>query len=196
MTLIKLQDIAEISAGQSAPQGEEYFNDTGIPFIRAGNLKELTEFGDIDKVCQKISPETAKKLRLKLYPKDSILFAKSGMSCYKGYIYKTPKPTYVVSHLAIIVANSEKCLADFLKYYFAYNKPSSLIKDPAYPSISLTDIGNLSINLPSLMEQKTIVESLEKITYLIELNKQQYDKLNELFNKKKHDFFGVINVQE
>ena len=39
----KLGDIANISAGQGAPQKESDFSNIGKPFIRAGSLAKLVE---------------------------------------------------------------------------------------------------------------------------------------------------------
>lgn len=84
-----LKDIAIISAGQGAPQGESNYCDNGTPFVKAGNLQELIEGKPITKI-QNVSDDVAKKHKLKLYPKGTILFAKSGMSCMKGYVYVLP----------------------------------------------------------------------------------------------------------
>ena len=81
----KLNDIAKISAGQTAPKNN-FFTEEGIPFVRAGSL-EFLERGESIDLCEKISEENAKTCKLKLYPANSILFAKSGMSANKGRIY-------------------------------------------------------------------------------------------------------------
>ena len=78
-----LKDIATISAGQGAPQGDSNYCEDGTPFVKAGNLAELIEGRPIDTI-QKVSESVAKKHRLKLFPKGTVLFAKSGMSCLKG----------------------------------------------------------------------------------------------------------------
>ena len=140
---MKLSDIALISAGQGAPQGDKNYCDNGIPFVKAGNLLELIEGKSINDI-QKVSEEVAKKYKLKLYKKGTVLFAKSGMSCLKGYVYVLPCDAYIVSHLACVTPKED--ISEYLSYYFIYNKPNQLIKDSSYPSISLVDIGNLTID--------------------------------------------------
>ena len=112
---MKLSDMAVISAGQGAPQGESAYGTEGVPFIKAGDLASLLA-GKKESEIQHVNESVAKKHRLKIYPAGSILFAKSGMSCMKGYVYKTDSPCYVVSHLAIIIPTG--CDGDYLKYYF------------------------------------------------------------------------------
>lgn len=184
-----LKEIATISAGQGAPQGDNNYCDYGNPFVKAGNLLELIEGKPIDDI-QKVSDEVAKKHKLKLYPKGTILFAKSGMSCLKGYVYILPCDSYVVSHLACVTPHED--ISQFLKYYFDYNKPNKLIKDAAYPSISLLDIGELRVDIKDYETRKNIVSVLSKTKKIITLRKQQLAKLDELVNARFVEMFGDV----
>ena len=184
---MKLSDMAVISAGQGAPQGESAYGTEGVPFIKAGDLASLLA-GKKESEIQHVNESVAKKHRLKIYPAGSILFAKSGMSCMKGYVYKTESPCYVVSHLAIVIPTG--CDGDYLKYYFQFHKPNSLVKDAAYPSISLADIGEMEINLQTQVEQQKIVNELEKVTELIALRKEQLAKLDRLVKSRFIELFG------
>ena len=98
--LVQLGDVADISAGNSAPQGQDDFSEEGTPFVRAGSLSDLLKGATSH--LERIAKGDAKRLKLRLFPKDSILFAKSGMSCMKGYVYRLPFEAHVVSHLAVV----------------------------------------------------------------------------------------------
>lgn len=193
MQKYKLREIANITAGQSAPQGAQEFSSEGTPFIRAGSLIDLIN-GKTEDEFELVSEEVAKKHKLKLQSKDTILFAKSGMSCMKGYVYKLKKPCYVVSHLACIKSN-DNVFPNYLKYYFDYNRPNKLVKDESYPSISLDDIKSLDILLPLFPEQRCIAEELDKACSAIEKQKKQLALCEELIKSKFHEMFGnpVIN---
>ena len=183
-----LKEIAVISAGQSAPQGDSNYCDNGRPFVKAGNLPELiggTKITDIQKVSEKV----ANKYRLKLYPKGTVLFAKSGMSCMKGYVYVLPCEAYVVSHLACIIPKSD--ISEYLGYYFKYKKPNQLVKDAAYPSISLCDIGNLEIDVKDFFTRKNIVTTLQQIELIIALRQQEIQKLDNLVKARFVELFGL-----
>ena len=160
VNVVKLGDVATISAGQSAPKSN-YFCEEGIPFVRAGSL-EFLERGESIDLCEKISEDNAQICRLKLYPKNSILFAKSGMSANKGRIYKLERSAYIVSHLAIITPDETKLIPEYLMYWLQKHPPKTLIKDESYPSIGLTDIANMEIELPPLDYQKKIAKILDK----------------------------------
>ena len=188
-TYKKLGEVADISAGQGAPQGENNYCSDGIPFIKAGNLESLIN-GMPEQTMQKVSDLVAKSHRLKLYKSGSVLFAKSGMSCMKGWVYTLKNDCYVVSHLAVITPHMQKTEGRYLNYYFQFNKPNTLVKDAAYPSISLKDIENISIPVPSLSEQQSIVAELDKINELISLKKAQLSDLDSLAQSIFYDMFG------
>ncbi len=187
---VKLGDVAKIATGQSAPKSN-YFTEEGIPFIRAGSLEFLERDNNIE-LCEKINKINAKKCKLKLYPNNSILFAKSGMSAKKGRIYKLTQNAYVVSHLAIIIPNETKIIPEYLLYYLKNYSPKTLIKDESYPSINLVDIANINILLPLIEEQKKIANILDKVTSLISLRKEQLKKLDELIKSRFIEMFGDI----
>jgi len=184
-----LKDLAAICAGQGAPQGDHNYCENGTPFIKAGNLQELLEGKAITSI-QKVSDEVAKKHKLRLYPKGTILFAKSGMSCIKGYIYVLPQSAYVVSHLACITPNED--ISEYLRYYFNYHKPNQLVKDAAYPSISLSDVGNLVVDMKPESERNEIVSVLQHTESIITLRQQQLQKLNELVKARFVELFGDL----
>ncbi len=188
-----LKNIAEISAGQGAPQGNSNYCTTGIPFVKAGNMEALTLGGSLDDI-QKVSETVAKVHKLKLYPKGTVLFAKSGMSCLKGYVYVLPRESYVVSHLACIIPNEE--ISEYLRYYFEYHKPNKLVKDAAYPSISLSDIGNLEIDKKDEKTRNRIISVLNSTKSIIESRQQELQKLDDFVKARFVEMFGHTNHPE
>ena len=186
--MVKLSTVATISAGQSAPKNN-YFSENGIPFIRAGSLEFLINGKGLD-CCEKINETNAKICKLKLYPKNAVLFAKSGMSTNKGRVYKLERDSYVVSHLAVVVTDSCKLLPSYFMYWLKINSPRTLIKDESYPSISLSDIGNLDIDCPSIEEQQRIVNILDKAEEIRTKKKLANEKLDEFLKSTFIDMFG------
>jgi len=186
--MVRLGDVCEVSAGQGAPQNTKDYSDEGIPFIRAGHLSDLLNGILTENDLLKINETIAKKHKLKLYPQETILFAKSGMSCMKGYIYILRDSCYVVNHLACLIPKSIN--PNFLNYTLLKHPPNSLIKDEAYPSISLTDISEFKIPLPPLPIQQKIANVLDRANVLIEKRKEQIAKLDLLVKSRFVEMFG------
>ena len=186
MSFVRLSDVANVAAGQSAPQGN-CFSDKGIPFVRAGSLEPLL-LGKSESELELVDDDVSKMNRLKLQPAGTIVFAKSGMSCMKGHVYVLRRPCYVVSHLACIFPKNGN--SDYLSYYFKWHKPNQLVKDEAYPSISLADISNIMVAMHSAEDQAQIVARLDKLCNLIDLRRQQLEELDLLVKSRFVEMFG------
>lgn len=188
MKQTSLSQLANISAGQAAPKDSE-FSDHGIPFIRAGSLNSLLS-GRGESTLGLVSDEIAKLRKLKIYPKDTILFAKSGMSATKDRIYVLQNPAYVVSHLATLIPNGS-VHTDYLRLALKRFPPSVLIKDQTYPSISLGDIQNYEIPVPEQRDdQVRIAYLLGKVEGLIAQRKQHLQQLDNLLKSVFLEMFG------
>jgi hypothetical protein len=143
---VPLSFLAEVCSGGSAPQESAAFSATGHPFVRAGSLSKLLE-GASEESLEKLERPVAAKHGLKLFPVGTVLFAKSGMSATKGLIYQLQQPAYVVNHLAALLPH-DPADSGFLVRALQRFPPTVLIKDPAYPSIRLGDIRNMSVLAP------------------------------------------------
>lgn len=194
MKEFKLGDISKIVSGSTAPK-EELFNEKlGLPFIRAGHLEGLCNGEDINKL-PKIEENTIRGM-VKV-PKNTIVFAKSGMSCMKARVYQTKEEAFIVNHLAGVIC-SDYIEPDYLKFYFQYNKPNRLVLDDSYPSIRLSDISNIKLIIPDRAKQIIISRVLDKCQEIIQKRKEQIEALDELVKSQFIEMFGdpVSNPKE
>ncbi|NLN42766.1 MAG: restriction endonuclease subunit S [Methanosarcina sp.] len=185
---IELGKVAEIAAGGSAPQGSDDFDNVGIPFVRAGSLKPLTE-GAVESSLELLNEEVAKRHRLRLFPAGSVLFAKSGMSATKGLVYRLTSPAYVVNHLAAVISGPDLD-SGYLRHCLQVFSPTHFIRDEAYPSIRLSDIASMKIPLPPLEEQKLITDILDRAEALRAKRRATLAQIDELTKSVFIDMFG------
>lgn len=72
-----------------------------------------------------------------------------------------------------------------------HHKPNNLVKDEGYPSISLKDIENSTISVPTSIEQeRKVVIELDKIIELIRLKKEQLGDYEKLAQSLFYEMFG------
>jgi len=188
MSAISLGDICEVTAGQSAPQDPSVFGEEGKPFIRAGSLEKLIN-GGAEEDCELIPVDNAVRLRLRLFPQNTILFAKSGMSAKIGRVHRLRTPSYVVSHLAAVIPG-KKVDPSYLQRWFEKNPPSRLIPNEAYPSIRTSEISLLKISLPPLPEQKRIAAILDKADAIRRKRLQAIQLADKFLRSVFLDMFG------
>ena len=155
----RLGDVAEVSAGNSAPQDESLFTDGTYPFFRTADAGRV-RFGDIYESDDYLNEKGIKGLRR--YPKGTILFPKSGASTFLNHRVMLGVEGCVSSHLATIVADEAQVEPRFLLYFLSTIAAQDLVQDHAYPSLNLPTISRISIQAPPLPEQHRIVGILDE----------------------------------
>jgi type I restriction enzyme S subunit len=181
-------DVAEVAAGGGAPQDAKAYTIEGTPFVRAGSLKRLLG-GDSETSLERLTDEVAKQHKLRKFPLDTVIFAKSGMSATKGLIYRLREDAYIVNHLAALVP-SKRILPEFLEHSLRIFSPTRLIQDAAYPSIRLSEIAAAKIPLPPVEEQRRIVTVLDKADELRAKRRAALKELNTLTQSIFLEMFG------
>jgi Restriction endonuclease S subunits len=191
--VVRLGEVAEISSGGSAPQGKEYFRGNN-PFIR---VQHLDNDNYIVKGCDYITDEAVKKYKLKLFPKDTIIFPKSGASIYLEKRAKLPFDAYIVSHLMAVRSKSHLLLQDYL-FFNLVSKKLSKDKADNYPTLNISEVSQIPILLPPLEEQKAIADILSTVQNVIEKTEKVIDATKQLKKSMmKHLFtYGAVAVDE
>jgi type I restriction enzyme S subunit len=151
--------VAQVGAGNSAPQDAALFADGIHPFFRTSDAGRI-RFGDINESTDYLTDDGIKGLRR--FPAGTILFPKSGASTFLNHRVMLGVDGYVSSHLATIVGDETKVDRRFLLYFLSTISAQDLIQDHAYPSLNLPLIAGIPLALPPLQEQHRIVAILDK----------------------------------
>jgi type I restriction enzyme M protein len=167
-----LGDIANISAGNSAPQGDEYFDNGTMPFFRTSDVGKVHISHDLAISNDYVNEKAIKELNLRIFKKGTILFPKSGASVFLNHRVMMAVDGYVSSHLATIYANEAVAVPKYLFYMLCLIDAKTLTENQNYPSLRLTDIFNIKIPLPPLSIQQEIVSKIEQYEKIIAGAKQ------------------------
>ena len=180
--VVKLGDVAEVSSGGSAPQGDEYFNGSK-PFVRVSHIDN--EDYTI-KRYDLISDKAIQDYRLKLFPKGTIVFPKSGATIYLEKRAMLPIDAYVVSHLCTVLSKREDLSQCFL-FYVLRNLKFAKEKADGYPTLNISEIKQILIPLPPLPVQQKIASILSAIDQKIEAEEDKKKALEDLFKTLVHN---------
>ena len=175
-----LGEVAEVSAGNSAPQDNDLFTNGVYPFCRTSDVGKVHHSINFHQIQDKLNEEGIKGLRL--YKKETILLPKSGASTLLNHRVMLTIDSYVSSHLATIYRKEEVVLAKFLFYFLSKFDIAELVPDKSYPSLKVSEIAKIQIPLPPLSVQQEIVRILDKFTQLeaeleaeLDCRKRQYE---------------------
>lgn len=181
--IVELKEVSDISSGNSAPQNKELFKNGEYPFFRTSDVGAVHISDDLITSRDKLNEAGAKGL--KLLPKNTILFPKSGASTFLNHRAMLGVDGYVSSHLATIVPNENKILPKFLFNLLKNIDAKTLTSEQNYPSLKTSEIAKIKIPLPPLEIQKDIVEQIEVKQKAIEAAKAVVDNL-----ERERRYFG------
>jgi type I restriction enzyme M protein len=160
-----LGEIADVKSGNSAPQNKKYYDKGEFPFIRTSDVGKI-KFGNINYTKDYLNSEGIKNL--KKFKRGSILFPKSGASTLLNHRVIMEIDGYVSSHLAVIKGKSDEVLDRYLLYLLNQIDTKNLVANPSYPSLNLDEISKIELPIPTLDNQKKIVEELDSYQNIID----------------------------
>lgn len=191
--MARLGDIATVITKGTTPTSIGFaFQNKGINFVKIESVDENGNF-----ICEKfdhISGECHEKLKRSQLQENDILFSIAGAIGRTAIVTKDILPANTNQALAIIRIPQGAINYPFLLYILQ----SSVVLEQAEKkkqgvaqlNLSLKDIGDFIIPDIPLEEQQCIVGSLDKVSNLISLRKQQLSKLDELVKSRFIEMFG------
>ena len=173
--VVPIGNLASVVSGGSAPQGDHYFGGNN-PFVRVQHIEHGT-----DRITDwnLIIDQAVHDCGLRLFPKGTIVFPKSGASIYLEKRAVLPVNAYIVSHLCALSPKTEIVDGSFLFHVLRYIRFADL-KAEGYPTLNLSEIKVRTLPLPPLPEQKAIAGVLSPIQRAIEAQDKTIASAREL----------------
>ncbi len=191
-----LSDLCEHITKGTTPTSVGYkFEKSGINFIKIQNLNEYGELDltDIDFITEECN-NSLKRSSLK---SNDILFSIAGTKMgITGFVKKEHLPANTNQALAIIRIKDLEIISPIYLFHFLR---STVIQDEieklktgvAQSNLSLQQIGELKISIPSFIEQQTIVKAIEEELQLVNANKRLVEIFEQKIKAKIGEVWGV-----
>ena len=184
---VKLGDIFEIGSGGTPSKSHPEYYGGDIPWVKTGDLKSeyLYEVEDF------ITEEGLKNSSAKLYVPDTVLIAMYGATIGATSILKIDACT---NQACAAFKKNDKVIPEYL-YYFLKSQKVKFVKDGvggAQPNISAGYLKKVEMELPSLDEQRAIVEVLDKTTNIMVMRNQEIASLDKLIKARFVELFGDL----
>jgi type I restriction enzyme S subunit len=182
-----LGEVADVAAGDSAPQGAGFFVPNGKPFVRMQDIGRHGRTDNLTDTKDKVSD--AVSARLKLFRKGSILVPKSGASIRLNHRAILGMDAHVVSHLAVITPRPT-INGRFLYYWLGSVDMTKVAPESNYPSLRLPDLARVAVPMPPLPEQERLVRILDEADELRRLRAQADGRLSAFIAALFYQMFG------
>lgn len=163
------------------------YKDVGVPVIDNFMIKDKKSI-DLSETRRFIDNKTFNTfIRQYIQPKDVLITLVGGI----GNVSQAPKEKSVIIQNTIGLRSNGKIDTDFLFYYLKLNKGKilTLNRGVAQPSVKVSDLKLLKINLPSLPVQQKISKILSNYDDLIENNLKRIKLLKESARHTYEEWF-------
>ncbi len=175
-----LDDVADVGAGNPAPQGENKFENGNMPFVRVRDMGKLQGQVRLHEVGDYVNTKGAEGL--KLIKKGSVLFTKSGASTLLNQRAVLGQDSYVVSHIAI-AKPKEGILSEWVYYWMRLIDFGKLAHGANMPSLPLSKAKVIPIPLAPPEQQKRIVAKIEELFSHIDAGIEALKKAKQLLKQ-------------
>jgi len=129
-----------------------------------------------------IEDDIVKKLRTKLFPKDTVIFPKVGAAVRTNKKRLLSRESLVDNNvMAVTIHDYDLCIPYYLLYWFESIDIVTLSNPGPLPSITGNTVKNTEISLPPLSEQNQIAEILSACDTKIASLEREMDLIEELF---------------
>ena len=185
-TYKKLGEVCEVVSGSTPKTNVPEFWGEGHYWITPAEIDDATIY--IGKTERQITDAAVDKTHLQLLPVGTVLLSSRAPI---GKVAITDTEMYCNQGFKNFIC-SQNLYNKFLFYFLRCKKNylNSLGRGATFKEISKSIVENVSIPIPSLSEQQSIVAELDKINELISLKKAQLSDLDSLAQSIFYDMFG------
>lgn len=158
---VQLGEVCRVYAGGSAPQGKEFFADTGPFFFRVSDLGEHRRTMALSESRDKLSAKALDVCHLVPAKKGTVLFPKSGAAVATNNRAMLAVDGYIVGHLMALESKGD-VLPEWLYHLSCTLDMMDFADNTGYPSLKQSVAEAIEIPLPPLPEQRRIVARLDQ----------------------------------
>ncbi len=197
---ITVEDVAMVGTGVTPLKGKsKYYTNGSVNWItsKATNNEYVTQASDL------LTKEALAECRLKMFPVGTIVVAMYGQGKTMGQVSELRIETTINQALAAIQPDESRVLTRYLKFFLkkSYIDLRKKASGGTQPNLNLTIIKKIAFPLPSITEQKRIIDKLTSLYKCVELegnilNSQLEDLENLKSSILNYAFNGKLVTQE
>ncbi|WP_269774695.1 restriction endonuclease subunit S [Bacillus siamensis] len=181
----KLGVVVVFYSGSAFPKAYQGNEDKEISFYKVGSLKEVDSKFFLNKSKDTIDEDVRKKLKAKLIPRNTILFAKIGEAIRLNRRALIGEEACIDNNIMGINAKEVILETKFLFYWSLMQDFYQYSQATAVPSIRKSTLEEVPFPLPPINEQKRIAEKVERLLSKIEEAKQLIEEAKGTFELRR-----------
>lgn len=178
---VPLGDVVELQAGIGFPLNLQGKTNGAYPFAKVGDISRCGRSGSsiLPFADHYVDREDVERLRAKLVPEGSVLFAKIGEAIRQNHRV-IAGCDLLIDNNAMAAIPSEKIEGRFLYHYLKTVDFYSLAPATTVPALRKSDLERLPVPLPPLSEQRRIASILDKADVIRSKRREALAKFDRL----------------
>jgi len=179
--MVDLGELVEVKGGKRLPKGEP-FSDTPTqhPYIRVSDFKDFS----IDATNLKfITNEVYEQISRYIISSDDVYISIAGTIGLVGEIPKELSGSNLTENAAKLVLKTDKISKDFLVYISATSLVQTQIQSRTHavgvPKLALERIKTIEVPVPSIEEQREIIDTIKQEIDIVNGTSRLIDKYNQ-----------------
>lgn len=157
----ELGEVADLAAGDPAPQDREAFSPDGPPFVRMQDVGRDHVNPALSVSADRLNPIWLRENRLRVFAKGAVLIPKSGASVNLNHRAMLAADAYVVSHLAVATPDRSRVDPAYLFWWSVHYDPRAQMQVTTLPSLKLATLKRAKVMLPPLDIQRHFAATVE-----------------------------------
>ena len=189
---MRLGDVCTIYTGTGFPVQYQGNSQGKFPFYKVGDIAKNVTAGKVYlELCDNyVETDVVKKIKGLILPARTVVFAKIGEAVKLNRRAITSCECLIDNNVMGIAPNEAVLALDYFYHYMCQLRLETLAEATTVPSVKKSIVENLDIPVPSIAEQQMISKTLNKVSKLIAMRKEQLAKLDRLVKSRFIELFG------
>ncbi len=190
MKTVPLASVARIESGAGFPLVHQGKHEEEFPFLKVSDMNLPGNERRIQHWNNCVSDAVRHQLRAKAFPAGSLIFPKIGAAIGTNKKRQLTRPSCVDNNVMAVIPQLELIDPDYLYFAFLAKNISDFASASNPPSIRKPDVENWCLPVPTLHEQRRIVDLLTRAESIVRLRREAAAKAAELIPAIFIDMFG------
>ncbi len=169
---VPLGDLCDFQAGGAFPTIEQGLRVGDHPFIKVSDMTLPANSKRIVAANNWVTEDTVTRMRLKLAPAGSVVFAKIGEGLKAERLRQLVRPTAMDNNMMAAVPKASVVDYRFLLFLLESLHIANWAEGSALPYLRQKDLAAISVSVPMLPEQRAIAAMLGSLDDKIEWNRK------------------------
>ena len=175
--------MGELQAGAGFPDNEQGVMTEEIPFFKVGDMAQPGNAREMVEAQHFVSPATARRLRARVFPANTIVFAKVGAALRLNRRRLLLRPSCMDNNMMGFVPT--ECDPTWALFWLSCLDLDALANPGAVPSVNEGQMRDVPVVAPPLAEQRAIATFLDRETAMIDALVTKKERLIELLQEKR-----------